>query len=748
MWTAFFPLINPESLRQRRPNRNLQAGRGCHDVFDLQPEAALCIVNIMRFFYSIITIVACLAPNSGFSATQHELVNNFVPFVSFLTGQDEGIDRNLDDNLLWMQQQGYSHLRFFGIFPNGVHTFPSPTLDTNGYPTDAGLESILATLVDKADAYGIIVNFDGWEVIAEANRDTATLGVGSITEDELAAVVTDALATGITLISEEQFGSSYLEAIQSATSGAGATHETTAGYWWPDPAVADAQLASVFSYYHYDQAEVDSLLSSGTYPPANLGNFYISASSARFYDIPVSIAVGSFGSLAPGNWLNILRFVQMVHGPERISIEESNSDFIIWDSTFNYMDDIGNELSGLPALPAAQRPVANLVLDSAALFSGSFQPVFNAAVVNTPAIVNTFTSLGFSVVATRDTVLGDAEAYFMLVAGGTDPANAAPLPDFVLPVLNGDKPAFLQPVFGIPDANDAPGWDAIAEFFGLPATDTRTLPGSLPPTATFGGSTLRWGGVDLYLTPRMEELPAATIDTSTARVMLAGETGSGRLALVVGKGNKYLVNSNVVHLEASFVFSGLLGGPLHAPATADIVVAPHRVLVLAEYDTQIDLDLPWSGATAIQRYAPLGSPVGGNGLQDLPGRFSAALTRGELVVLEDQAVSPVDGDTGAAGSSTPLVLYQSAPNPANGSTVIGFDLHSPAQVSLTIYDVRGRRVRTLVKAHMEAGHHLQTWDGRNRNGAQVPSGMYFYRLSAAYTGGNTFTGVRKLTIIK
>ena len=133
-----------------------------------------------RFIFIFCIIVNAFA--NSFAQQQFELENNFLQNLSFITGQDEGIEQNLNDNFGWMQVQGYTHLRFFGIYPNGYHTFPSPTLDANNYPTDSNLETTLKILVKKANQYGITVNFDGWEVFAESNQDTTFLGVSYLTE--------------------------------------------------------------------------------------------------------------------------------------------------------------------------------------------------------------------------------------------------------------------------------------------------------------------------------------------------------------------------------------------------------------------------------------------------------------------------------------------------------------------------------------------------------------------------------------
>ena len=84
-----------------------------------------------------------------------------------------------------------------------------------------------------------------------------------------------------------------------------------------------------------------------------------------------------------------------------------------------------------------------------------------------------------------------------------------------------------------------------------------------------------------------------------------------------------------------------------------------------------------------------------------------------------------------------LAITQVAPNPFNPTTVISFDVPRSGPVSLAVFDVRGRRVRTLVDASLEAGRHRVTWDGRDAHGAAAASGVYFARLKDA-TARTTF----------
>jgi len=101
-----------------------------------------------------------------------------------------------------------------------------------------------------------------------------------------------------------------------------------------------------------------------------------------------------------------------------------------------------------------------------------------------------------------------------------------------------------------------------------------------------------------------------------------------------------------------------------------------------------------------------------------------------------------------AGSAAQLVparvaLGMNRPNPFNPSTVIPFELPAAGQVTLEIYDVRGRLVRRLVNEQLPAGYHSAIWDGRDHAGHGVASGIYLSMLRA---GGATIT--RKMALLR
>ncbi len=81
-----------------------------------------------------------------------------------------------------------------------------------------------------------------------------------------------------------------------------------------------------------------------------------------------------------------------------------------------------------------------------------------------------------------------------------------------------------------------------------------------------------------------------------------------------------------------------------------------------------------------------------------------------------------------------ITLAQNYPNPFNPATNIEFQISASRFVTLDVYDVSGRLVKTLVRENRSPGNYTERWDGTNQFGQQVGSGVYFYRIeSAGYT---------------
>jgi len=106
---------------------------------------------------------------------------------------------------------------------------------------------------------------------------------------------------------------------------------------------------------------------------------------------------------------------------------------------------------------------------------------------------------------------------------------------------------------------------------------------------------------------------------------------------------------------------------------------------------------------------------------DLEGAYygSTPITSGTGVVLTSSAV-PMAYD-----------LMQNYPNPFNPSTTIGFSVPESSHVTLSIYDMTGRLVTTLVDGTVDMGVHMVEWNGEDSSGSMVSAGVYIYALESA-----------------
>jgi len=121
--------------------------------------------------------------------------------------------------------------------------------------------------------------------------------------------------------------------------------------------------------------------------------------------------------------------------------------------------------------------------------------------------------------------------------------------------------------------------------------------------------------------------------------------------------------------------------------------------------------------------------------------------RGKIdnVKIYNYAALGIVSDVGDNDSEVPtqFALEQNYPNPFNPTTEIRFALPNATKVSLVVYDLLGRTIKTLVRDDMHAGEYRVVWNGTNESGKNVASGVYFYRLES-----EKFTAVRKMMFLK
>jgi hypothetical protein len=132
--------------------------------------------------------------------------------------------------------------------------------------------------------------------------------------------------------------------------------------------------------------------------------------------------------------------------------------------------------------------------------------------------------------------------------------------------------------------------------------------------------------------------------------------------------------------------------------------------------------------------------------------FKFNVSREAKINTMDTLLFLVTDKSGGAWSKSIIVSYtppatfgldQNFPNPFNPSTTIYYQLPAPSRVTIRVYDLLGREVRTLVDEEKAAGLFETRFNATN-----VASGAYYCRMEAKAANGNSFTQVRKMLVLK
>ena len=93
--------------------------------------------------------------------------------------------------------------------------------------------------------------------------------------------------------------------------------------------------------------------------------------------------------------------------------------------------------------------------------------------------------------------------------------------------------------------------------------------------------------------------------------------------------------------------------------------------------------------------------------------------------------------------SSSIILQGNYPNPFNPETCIEYILTEAGEVNLSIYDIKGRLINTLVNGYEAAGEHSIVWVGDDFRGSSAVSGVYFYKIN-----NGKFTTSKKMILMK
>ncbi|MCI0452627.1 MAG: T9SS type A sorting domain-containing protein [Candidatus Latescibacteria bacterium] len=229
-------------------------------------------------------------------------------------------------------------------------------------------------------------------------------------------------------------------------------------------------------------------------------------------------------------------------------------------------------------------------------------------------------------------------------------------------------------------------------------------------------------GFDVVVTP--EDVLTGTspvtltfnyIDQEGATTLTTGSLGPSVTGLFT------LANGTYYDLSTSATFFG----DFEICITYDeaTLTVPEADLRLLHWDTELNPDAWVDITTSLE--------IIGNTICGVTDHFSP-------FALAVETVTNVGGVPGT------LALAQNVPNPFNPATTIAYDVPAGgAHVTIAIYDVTGRAVRTLIDGRHPAGTHRVVWDGRNASGTPVASGVYLYRMTSG-----TFVQTRRMVLLK
>ena len=122
------------------------------------------------------------------------------------------------------------------------------------------------------------------------------------------------------------------------------------------------------------------------------------------------------------------------------------------------------------------------------------------------------------------------------------------------------------------------------------------------------------------------------------------------------------------------------------------------------------------------------------------GKFDTYATNGPFTLtIDGSKLNIEDGDI----IPESFALHANYPNPFNPTTTISYDLPKRSQVTLGIYDLLGKQIKTLVNQSQDAGNKTTFWNGTDNLGRQVSAGVYLYQIQAG-----EFTQTRKMLLLK
>ncbi len=241
-----------------------------------------------------------------------------------------------------------------------------------------------------------------------------------------------------------------------------------------------------------------------------------------------------------------------------------------------------------------------------------------------------------------------------------------------------------------------------------------------PSFYSLTGPTVRWkdatavsvsgnstSGVNIYVMPLPSSAAGYTSINGSVTSSASATGVSGAMVYAADAANGNIVGYGVTGASGAYTISGI------APGTYNVF-------------TNV---VGYSSSTTTSSASPTYNSTTGSAA---PATSSFTVTPDVPTAVHEKVIQP-----------TNYSLDQNYPNPFNPTTQIAFNIPLNEHVTVTIYNILGQRIATLLDGNLSAGVHVITWDARNQNGEMLPTGVYFYRLSTP-----NFTAVKKMLLLK
>jgi len=196
----------------------------------------------------------------------------------------------------------------------------------------------------------------------------------------------------------------------------------------------------------------------------------------------------------------------------------------------------------------------------------------------------------------------------------------------------------------------------------------------------------------------------------------------------------------------------LVGGPSNSVSIATTApmlswIIPTQATAPLNYELQYSKQQDMSSATTVSGINSPSQIVSGlSASQEYYWRVRSMNEKGEASAFSEVGRFVVNATTAVEDKEvipTAFALSQNYPNPFNPTTQITYALPKNSYVSIVVYDMLGREVKTLLNNEVLAGNHSVTWNGDDNNGMKVVSGVYLYKINAG-----DFVKTMKLILMK